>query len=88
MLVLNAGLIALQPLDCNSLFAIIQELGRYRRIRHEDANDNSPKTAQSADDDEFVSPRRQSTINVADRIAEKATQSNPGPVGGIPEADT
>ena len=73
MLVLNTCLITAQSLNSNSFLSIIQEFRRDRRVGHENTNHNSPNTTQSTNDDEFVSPRCQSTFDVADTITKETS---------------
>lgn len=87
MLVFNTCLVVLQPLHRNPLLSLVQKLGRHWGIGHENKDDNTPNTTQGTDDEKFVSPRSQSTFDVADAIAEKSTKGNTGSVSRIPEAD-
>lgn len=45
MLVLNAGLISLQPLNCNPFFTRIQEFRSDWGVWHEDCDHNTPNAA-------------------------------------------
>ena len=66
--ILNTRLIATQSLNGNPLLSIIKELGRNWRVGHENANDNSPNTTQSTNDDELISPRGKGSFDMANGV--------------------
>lgn len=73
MFVLDSSLVTLQSFDGDPLFSLIQEFRSHGGIGHEDTNHNTPHATEGADDDEFVSPRREGAFDVAYGVPEEAT---------------
>lgn len=83
--VFNTSLVTTQSLNGNSLFSIIEEFGCDWRVGHEDADDDTPNTTQGTDDDEFISPRGESSLDVANGIAKQSSESDAQSICGVPQ---
>lgn len=86
LLVLDARLIAPQPLDDDPLLAQAEALGRDGAVRQEDVHDRAPDAAQGADDQELELPARQRALDVADAEPQQAAQRDAEAVGEIPRS--
>lgn len=69
MLVLDARLVASQPLHDDSLLPHTQALGSDGAVGQENVHHGSPDAAQRADDQEFKLPTRKSTVDVTNTEA-------------------
>ena len=87
MLVLDSGLITLQPLHGNPLLRKSQELGSHWTVGHHNSDHNPPSTAQCADDQELVSPTCQRSVNMPNPISKEAAKCDASAVGGVPDAN-
>lgn len=83
--IFDTSLITFESFNRNPLFSLVQEFRSHWGIRHEDTNDDTPDTTKRADDDEFVTPRRQGTFDVTYGVTQEATQCDTGSVGSVPQ---
>lgn len=86
-LVLHPRLVLAQPLDGHLLLVVREPLGGDRTVGYQEEHDCAPDAAQSAYDQELVLPARERAPDVADAVAEEATERNADAVCRVPETN-